>query len=91
MIRQMIFGILSSPRATVVNFGRSQGDDMAELIIRAGSKPGAILTARREAMSMIPLREQEVVYTEQMDSDRFLNKWRVKVVDKQSTANIVEQ
>ena len=86
----MIFGILSSPRATVVDFGRSQGDDMAELIVRAGSKPGAMLTARVESVSMMPLREQKVEYVEQIDSDRFMNKWRVKIVDKKSMSNITQ-
>lgn len=86
----MILRLLSAPRATVVDFGRDRGDDMAELIVRAGSKHGAILTARWGSVTLIPLREQKVEYVEQVDSDRFLNKWRVKIVDRKSTANIGE-
>lgn len=86
----MILRLLSSPRATVVNFGRDRGDDMAEVIVRAGSKQGAILTARWGAITLIPFREQKVEYVEQVDSDRFLNKWSVKIVDRKSTANIGE-
>lgn len=86
----MILKLLSPPRATVVDFGRDRGDDMAEVIVRAGSKPGAIVTARWGALTLIPFREQKVEYVEQLDSDRFLNKWSVKIVDRKSTANIGE-
>lgn len=82
--------LLSIPRATTVDFGRNRGDDMAEIIVRAGSKPGAMMTARAEALKTIPFREQKIEYVEQMDQDRFLNKWRVKIVDQKSMSSIEE-
>jgi hypothetical protein len=63
---------------------------MAELIVRAGSKPGAMMTARLGAVSLIPLREQKVEYVEQVDSDRLMNKWRIRVVDRKSMSTIGE-
>jgi len=86
----MLRALISIPRATVVDFGRSRGDDMAELIVRGATKPGAMVTARMEAAKMIPLREQNVEYVEQMDTNRLLNKWRIKIVDQQSMESITE-
>lgn len=87
----MIFrSLLSIPRATVVNLSRNRGDDMVEVVVRAGSKPGAMVTARVEAFKTIPFREQEVKYVEQLDKDRFFNKWRVEIVDQESMSSIGE-
>jgi len=84
----IIRSLLSIPRAATVDFGRSRGRDMAEIIVRAGSKPGAMMTARAEAMKTIPFREQNVEYVEQMEGNRFMNKWRVKITDEQSMGDM---
>jgi len=81
---------MSLPRATVVDYTRNQGKDEAEIIVRAGSKAGAMMTARLEAFKTIPFREQEVSYVRQMDSDRLMNKWRVRVTDQESMASVGE-
>ena len=84
----MIGRIFSIPRATTVGMERDRGKDMAEIIVRAGSKTGAIVTARLEAVKTIPLREQKVVYIEQLDTDRFFNKWRVEISDQESVSDM---
>jgi hypothetical protein len=84
----MIGRIFTIPRATTVGMERDRGKDMAEIIVRAGSKTGAILTARLEAVKTIPLREQKVVYIEQLDTDRFFNKWRVEISDQESVSDL---
>jgi len=68
--------------------GQSRGKDLAEIVVRAGSKTGAIMTARAEAIKTIPFREQQIEYVEQLDSDRFLNKWRVEISDQESIADL---
>lgn len=85
----MVLGrLLTVPRATTVGMERSRGKDMAEIIVRAGSKTGAIVTARLEAVKTIPLREQKVVYTEQLDTTRFFNKWRIEITDQDSVSDM---
>ena len=84
----MIFRLLSPPRANTVGMGQSRGKDLAEIVVRAGSKTGAIMTARVEAVKTIPFREQQIEYVEQLDSDRLLNKWRVEISDQESMADI---
>ena len=84
----IIRSLLSIPRAATVDFGRSRGRDMAEIIVRASSKPGAMLTARAEAIKTIPFREQKVEHVEQMEGNRLMNKWRVKIIDEQSMEDI---
>jgi hypothetical protein len=80
--------LLKVPRATTVDMTRNQGKDEAEIIVRAASKAGAIITARANALSIMPVREQKIEYVEQMDSDRLLNKWKVRVKDQDSMANL---
>lgn len=80
--------LLSPPRATTVGMDRNRGKDLAEVIVRGASKTGAIATARVEAMRTIPLREQQIEYVEQLDSDRLFNKWRVEISDQESMADL---
>lgn len=85
----MVLGrLFSMPRATTVGMEQSRGKNMAEIIVRAGSKTGAIVTARLEAVKTIPLREQKVIYTEQLDTNRFFNKWRIEIADQDSTSDM---
>lgn len=86
----MIGRLLSPPRANIVDLGRNRGDDMVKVLVRAGSKTGAIVTARVEAMKSIPLREQNVEYVEQLDNSRFFNKWEVDITDQESMEPIGE-
>lgn len=76
------------PRATTTELGRSQGKDTITKVVRAASKPGAILTARLDAVQEIPLRSQEVARVNSMGNDRFLDKWTVEIRDTQDLENI---
>jgi len=69
------------PRANLTGLEREQARDVAVVEIRAGSKMGAVLTARVESARSIPLRDQEITRVENMSNDRFLDKWRVHVRD----------
>lgn len=84
----MLGRLLSPPRASTVGIKRTRGMDTAEIIVRATSKTGAILTARIQAIGTIPLREQQIEYVEQLDTDRAFNKWRVEISDQETMANV---
>jgi hypothetical protein len=94
----MLRNLLNLPRAHITNFevdkndivgGQVEKTDTLEVIVRAGSKRGAMLTGRIQAAQMIPFREQSIDKVEQLDSTRFLNKWRITVQDQDSAANSV--
>lgn len=79
---------MPSLRGSVTSFERDQGKDVAVVVVRAGSKMGAALTARLTSMQLIPFREQEVVSMKNLSNDRFLDKWEVRVKDSESLRNI---
>lgn len=76
------------PRADTVNFGVRNGKDAVTKLVRASSKPGAIITARIDAIQNIPLRSQSVARVEIQETDRFLNKWIVEIRDENELENI---
>lgn len=76
------------PRSTTVDFGRREGKDTITKVVRAGSKPGAILTARLDAAQSIPLRSQSVFRVASKENDRFLNKWEVEIRDENELENL---
>lgn len=76
------------PRSTTTDLGRSQGKDTVTKLVRAGSKPGAIITARVDAIQEIPIRAQEVGMVKSLDDSRFLNKWVVEIRDTQDLETI---
>ena len=89
----MIRNLLNLPRAHITNFEINREDivgggvektETLELMVRAGSKPGAMVTARVQAAQIIPLREQSISVVEQLDTARFLNKWRIEIEDRRS-------
>jgi|APHM01.1.fsa_nt_gi hypothetical protein len=95
----MFRNLLNLPRAHITNFevdrddkvgGQVEKNDTLEVIVRAGSKRGAMLTGRIQAAQMIPFREQSVDRVEQLDSMRFLNKWRITIQDQDSVAGRVQ-
>lgn len=76
------------PRADTTDFGSHNGKDAVTKVVRAASKPGAMLTARVDAIQNIPFRSQEIVEVENLDNNRLLNKWRVLIRDRQELENI---
>lgn len=95
----MFRNLLNLPRAHITNFeidrddkvgGQVEKNDTLEVIVRAGSKRGAMLTGRIQAAQMIPFREQSIDRIEQLDSMRFLNKWRITIQDQDSVAGRVQ-
>lgn len=65
------------------------GKESVELAVRAASKPGAVMTARVEAVGTIPFRSQKVVKAQSEDNSRFLNKWSVVVVDTKQAKDVI--
>lgn len=76
------------PRSTTTNFGKSQGKDEVTKIVRAASKYGAIVTARVDAISEIPIRSQQVGMVQSKETERFLNKWEVRIRDTRDFENV---
>lgn len=76
------------PRVRTTELGKTDGRDTIEVVVRAASKPGAILTARADAVTSIPVREQSVDRVESLDNDRFLNKWKVEISDTESMKSL---
>lgn len=70
-------------RTSVSELGRKEGKDTIEIAVRAGSKPGAIITARLSAAQFVPFREQNITRVENRGNDRFLDKWVVEVQDSE--------
>jgi hypothetical protein len=77
------------PRAQTVGRGKESGQEVMELVIRASSKPGAIITARLEAARTIPLRSQKVVKADTQDNARFFDKWEVVVADTKEAESMI--
>lgn len=76
------------PRATTTELGRREGKNTVTKVVRAASKPGAMLTARVDAIGEIPLRAQRVGRVESLGNSRFLDKWVVEVEDRQELESI---
>lgn len=76
------------PRANTVKFGQREGKDTVTKIVRGASKPGAILTARLDAMQEVPIRSQEVVRVESLGNDRFLDQWEVEISDRKELEDL---
>jgi hypothetical protein len=76
------------PRADTVEYGMKQGKDSVKKVVRATNKPGAILTARLDAIRNIPLRSQSVARVEIQETDRLLNKWVVEIRDNNELENL---
>jgi len=76
------------PRSTTVEIGRSEGRDVVTKLVRASSKPGAMVTARIDALSEIPLRSQRVIVVENLSNDRVLDKWKVEIKDTEDLRDI---
>lgn len=76
------------PRSSTIESGRSEGRDTIVKHVRAGSKMGAMLTARVDAISEIPFRAQRVNRVESMGNARFLDKWKVYIVDEQEMETV---
>jgi len=68
-----------SPRATVVSFEKFDAKDRAKVNVRAGSKIGAVLSARINTATFIPIRDQNVISAKVKDTERFFNVWEVEV------------
>lgn len=71
------------PRATTQKVGRNQGRDSVTKVIRATSKPGAIVTARVDALKIIPFRSQHVYRVESKEDNRLFSKWLVEIRDEE--------
>lgn len=76
------------PRASTVDFGMKEGKDTVTKVVRASSKPGAMLTARLDAIQSIPLRSQEVARVKIQETDRVFNKWVVEIRDNNELENV---
>lgn len=70
-------------RSTTVDLGKSQGRDTITKVVRATSKPGAIITARLDAATEIPLRSQRLESVKNLGTSRLFNKWEVELTDEQ--------
>lgn len=75
-------------RGNITNFGNVNGKETAEVTVRAGSKPGAVVAARLRAMSIIPMREQAVGEIRNMSNMRFFDQWVVTIQDKKELENV---
>lgn len=69
------------PRADTTGFGKHQGKESITKVVRATNKAGAIFTARLDAMTSIPLRDQKVVVVDGKTNERVFDQWEVKIVD----------
>lgn len=72
-----------SPRATIINSRRIDAKEEVEVSVRAGSKLGAILSARIAAARFIPFRDQQMMQATSEDNERFFNVWKVRIRDKE--------
>jgi len=75
-------------RAQVIGMGQKNGKDTVEIVVRAASKTGAILTARAAAIRTIPLRDQRLANVSNNDNERVLDKWVVEISDFNNTKGI---
>jgi len=75
-------------RSTTVDAGKAQGKDSVTKLVRASSKPGAIITARVDAIGQIPIRSQKIGVVQNKGNSRFLDKWKVEIRDKQELEDL---
>jgi hypothetical protein len=75
-------------RGQIVNSDTTNRGQTVVVSIRAGSKTGAMLSSRLNAIRTIPLREQEVISVESVSNERFLDRWEVEISDQRSMSNI---
>lgn len=68
-------------RAQVVGMQDRQAKDTVKVVVRAGSKFGAIATARLAVIRTIPLRNQELFDVVNTSNTRFFDKWEVEISD----------
>jgi len=76
------------PRSTTVEFDKIDQRETVTKMVRAASKPGAILTARVDAVRQIPLRSQDVTKVNSKGESRFLNQWEVEIQDRKDLKTI---
>lgn len=78
------------PRAQITTQGKDNGMDTVKVMVRSGSKMGAVATARVEAAQSIPLRSQEVVSASTSSNARFFSSWEVEVADLKPEEDILK-
>lgn len=74
-----------SPRTTIVSFEKFDAKDRAKVNVRAATKMGAVLAARINSASFIPVRDQRLVSAKIKDTERLFNVWEVNVEHQQVT------
>lgn len=74
-----------SPRATLTDFGKFNAKDRAIVNVRASTRMGAILSARANSASFIPMRDQVLVSAKIKDTERLFNVWEVTIEHQEVT------
>lgn len=74
-----------SPRATLVDLDKFNAKDRAIVNVRASTRMGAIVAARANSASFIPIRDQLLVSAKIKDTDRLFNVWEVVVEHQEVT------
>lgn len=75
-------------RTEITEFSNEKGKETERVQVRAASKVGAIMTARARAISLIPFKEQEVVFVNNKSNERLLDQWEVVIRDKNTLEDI---
>jgi len=75
-------------RGNIVEFGKTNGKETVLVVVRAASKPGAIIASRLRAASTIPLREQRISEVRNVSNMRLFDQWEIEVQDKKELENV---